>query len=72
MQLTIRDVTRLFNVPATTVERWVTQESLPAACSDGQYCFNRAELLAWANAHHVAVPAALLGDSPGGRRRCRG
>jgi PTS system nitrogen regulatory IIA component len=65
MQLTIRDVTRIFNVPETTVERWISQDSLPAACVGGEYRFNRAELLEWANAHHVAVPAGLVAESAG-------
>jgi PTS system nitrogen regulatory IIA component len=61
MQLTIREVTRLFNVPETTVERWISQEGLPAARADGEYRFTRADVLAWAVAHHVALaqpPAA--------------
>jgi PTS system nitrogen regulatory IIA component len=65
MQLTMRDVTRIFNVPEKTVERWISQDSLPAAHVGGQYRFNRAELLEWANAHHVAVPAGLVAEPAG-------
>jgi PTS system nitrogen regulatory IIA component len=65
MQLTIRDVTRLFNVPEKTVERWITQDGLPAAHVGGQYRLNRAELLEWANAHRIPVPAGFFAEPAG-------
>src|SRR5213596_3936121 len=43
MQLTVRDVSKLFNVSEKTIYRWVTQEVLPAYRVNDQYRFNRAE-----------------------------
>jgi PTS system nitrogen regulatory IIA component len=65
MQLTIRDVTRIFNVPEKTVERWITHESLPAARVNGQYRLNRAELLEWATSHQITVPPGFFAEPTG-------
>jgi PTS system nitrogen regulatory IIA component len=65
MQLTVRDVTDLFDVPESTVYRWINQQELPAHQVQGQYRFNRAELLEWAIAHQVKVAGDLFeGQGP--------
>lgn len=48
MQLTLRQVARLFSVSENTVTRWVKEENLPAHDVKSQYRFDRAELLEWA------------------------
>jgi PTS system nitrogen regulatory IIA component len=55
MQLTVRDLTEMFNVPEATVSRWVKQEELPAQRVAGQVRFNRFEVLDWAIAHQITV-----------------
>ncbi len=56
MQLTVRAVSRLFNVSEKTVYRWIEQDDLPASIIDGHYGFNRGELVEWATMRHISVP----------------
>src|SRR5581483_2990041 len=60
MQLNIRDLTRLLNVPEATVARWIKQRGLPARRVGGQYRVNRAELLEWATANSIRVSLELF------------
>jgi PTS system nitrogen regulatory IIA component len=55
MQLSVRDLTEMFNVSEATVTRWVKQEELPAQRVMGQFRFNRFEVLDWAIAHQITV-----------------
>jgi PTS system nitrogen regulatory IIA component len=48
MQLTVRDVARLLNVQENAVYRWVKEDQLRAEEVNGQYRFNRSDLLEWA------------------------
>jgi PTS system nitrogen regulatory IIA component len=63
MQLTVREVSELLEVPDTQVVRWIKQRGLPARFVGGQYRCHRAALLEWATANHVKVSAELF-DSP--------
>ncbi len=56
MELRVRDVARLLNVPEETVYRWVRDESLPAHRFGPQLRFNRVELQEWATLHRLLVP----------------
>jgi PTS system nitrogen regulatory IIA component len=60
MQLTVRDVSKLFAVNEKTVYRWLQQSSLPGYRVNNQYRFNRAELLEWATAHRINVSVELF------------
>ena len=60
MQLTVRDVAKLLTVSEKTVYRWLGQQSLPGYRVNGQYRFNRAELLEWAMANRINVSAELF------------
>ncbi len=60
MQLTVRAVAKLFNVPEKTVYRWIEQDDLPASLIDGHYGFNRGELVEWATTRHISVPDELF------------
>jgi PTS system nitrogen regulatory IIA component len=68
MQLTVRDVSRLFAVSEKTVYRWITQGKLPAYRVNEQFRFHRAELLEWASANRINVSAELATepDTSGG------
>src|SRR4051794_28972204 len=48
MQLTVREVARLLNVHENAVYRWVKEDQLRAEEVNGQYRFNRSDLLEWA------------------------
>ena len=64
MQLTVRDVAKLFVVSEKTVYRWLDQEKqpLPGYRVNSQYRFNRTELLEWAMANHIKVSAELISE----------
>jgi len=62
MDLTVRDVAKLLKVPEKTVYRWIEKEDLPAYRLHEQYRLNRVELLEWAAAHEVKLPAELYAD----------
>ena len=60
MNLTVRDVCGLLNVPEKTVYRWINHGALPANRIDNQYRFNRAELLEWATMRGITIAADLF------------
>lgn len=65
MQLNVRDVARLLQVTEKTVYGWVREGGIPTTKVHGQHRFNRSELLEWATANHVAVPAELMQSETG-------
>jgi len=60
MQLTVRDVSKFFNLSESTVTRWIKERGLPAQRVGNQYRFNRAELLEWATANRIKVSLELF------------
>ena len=63
MQLTIKDVSRFFNISERTVYRWIEQNAIPAYKINEQYRFNRAELVEWATAQKLSISAELFSES---------
>jgi PTS system nitrogen regulatory IIA component len=62
MQLTVRDVSKLFHVSEKTIYRWITQGVLPAYRVNDQYRFNRAELLEWATSRRMNVSPEIFAE----------
>lgn len=60
MQLTVRDVCKLFRVGEATVDAWIKKQRMPAQEFAGQRRFNSMELLEWAAAQRVKVAPELL------------
>ncbi|MFH0907785.1 MAG: PTS sugar transporter subunit IIA [bacterium] len=60
MQLTVRDVTKLLNVTEDTIYRWIEEHNMPASFEDGQYRFNKSELLDWATASKITLSSAIF------------
>ncbi len=60
MQLTVREVSKLFEVSEGTITRWIKNRRLPAQYLGGQYHFHRAELLEWAPANQIKVSVELF------------
>jgi PTS system nitrogen regulatory IIA component len=60
MQLTVRELARVFKVNEGTVYRWVSEDDLPAEQVNGQHRFNRAEVLEWATLRKRPVPPDLF------------
>jgi PTS system nitrogen regulatory IIA component len=65
MQLTVREVAELLQVDEKIVYRWVSEDGLPAEQVNGQYRFNRTELLEWATVHKITLSPALFKDAAG-------
>lgn len=65
MQLSIREVARGMGVNESAVYRWVAEEQLPSERINGQYLFNKTELLEWATQHKIVVPPALFQTGSG-------
>jgi len=59
MQLTVVEVAKLFDVSENAVIRWVGDDSLPAEVVDGQFRFQRAELLEWATINKQKFSPAI-------------
>lgn len=47
MDLKIKDVAELLNVPQTTIRRWVSENKIPAYLIHDQYRFSREEIQRW-------------------------
>jgi PTS system nitrogen regulatory IIA component len=62
MDLTVRDLTRLFQVSEKTVYYWIKENGLPASKIQDQYRVNRAILLEWVRARGLIAPLGLLKD----------
>ena len=63
MQIGIREVARLLNVPEDTIYRWIKEHNLPASYVGGQYRFNRTELLEWATASKITLTSDIFKDA---------
>lgn len=62
MDLSVRDLIRLFRVSEKTVYRWIREKGLPAHKVQDQYRFNRFTLLEWAQKCGIPVRPAVLKD----------
>lgn len=62
MQLTIKDVSRIFAVDEKVVYQWIDSKSLPGYQVNGEYRFNRAEVLNWAMTNRINVSSDIFND----------
>jgi PTS system nitrogen regulatory IIA component len=60
MHLTVRQVARYLKASEPEIYRWVTDQGLPAENIDGQYRFNRAEVLEWATLRKMEIDPEFL------------
>ena len=61
MQLTVKHVARIFNMPEAAVYRLIKKGQLPVYRINDQYRFNRSELVEWATLNKVNMaPSAFL------------
>ncbi|MCK6486512.1 MAG: PTS sugar transporter subunit IIA [Phycisphaerae bacterium] len=72
MKLTVRDASKLLQVSEKTVYRWIEQRMVPAYLVNGQYRFNRAELLEWATSRRIKVSVDILAEPESGQLPCPG
>jgi nitrogen PTS system EIIA component len=62
VQLTVRDVAKLFSVSEDKIYKWIDNEALPARQVSHQYRFHRAELLEWATTHNIKVSGEIFNN----------
>ena len=60
MDLKIHEAARLLHVDSGEIERWITEEGLPAHRFNDQFHINSVELQEWALAHAVKLPPELV------------
>ena len=65
MKLTLKELTELINVSEKTVRRWIKQGTIPAYRIQGQYRFNKAEILEWATSHRINMTAHIFNEPEG-------
>ena len=65
MQLTLKNLTELLNVSEKTVRRWIKQGTIPAYRIQGQYRFNKSEILEWATSRRINVAANIFTEPEG-------
>jgi len=65
MRLTIKDLTELLNVSEKTIRRWISQGTIPAYRIQGQYRFNKAEILEWSTSRKINVTANIFTEPEG-------
>jgi len=63
MNLGVKDLSDLLDVSEKTIRRWITQKKIPAYRINGQYRFNRTEIIEWAMANRINVSANIF-DEP--------
>jgi nitrogen PTS system EIIA component len=62
MDLNVRQVAAIFDVPEGRIYRWIHDDDLPFREVNGQHCFNRTELLEWATVRRVKFDPELFRD----------
>jgi PTS system nitrogen regulatory IIA component len=60
MQLTVKEAAGLLDISEKTVYRWIEERKLPGYRLNGQYRFNRAELLEWTTANRINVSPRIF------------
>jgi nitrogen PTS system EIIA component len=60
MRLSIKDLSELINVSEKTIRRWIKEGSIPAYRINGQYRFNRTEILEWSTSRRLNAPVEIF------------
>ena len=55
MELEIKDVARLMDLPEITIMRWIRQGKIPFRIKNGRYVFDKEELISWAKLHNIIL-----------------
>ena len=53
MHLTINEVSKLLNLPVSTLQRWIRQGNIPVYRHEGRYLFLEKDLRKWAKSHGI-------------------
>ena len=63
MRLTIKDLSNILNVSEKTIRRWIKEGSIPAYKINGQYRFNRTEILEWSTSRRLNASVEIFHES---------
>jgi PTS system nitrogen regulatory IIA component len=55
MHLTIHEVSKLLNLPVSTLKRWIRQGNIPVYRHAGKYVFLKKDLRKWARSHGIVL-----------------
>jgi nitrogen PTS system EIIA component len=65
MRLTIKDLTELLNISEKTIRRWIKQGTIPAYRIQGQYRFNKSEILEWSTSRKINLATNIFPEPDG-------
>jgi nitrogen PTS system EIIA component len=60
MDLKMKDIIDLFDVPEKTIVQWINEKKMPSYKIKNQYYFNKAEVNEWILKNDIAVSAKIL------------
>ena len=60
MDLRMKDMIELFEVPEKIIFQWIKEKRMPAHKIKNQYLFNKAEINEWTLSNHIAVSEKIL------------
>lgn len=60
MQISVRDLIRIFQVEEKTIYLWIAKKQMPCVKVNDQYRFNYVELLEWALENRIALTPDIL------------
>ena len=61
MDLKMKDIIDLFDVPEKTIVQWINEKKMPSYKIKNQYYFNKAEVNEWILKNDIAVSEKILG-----------
>jgi nitrogen PTS system EIIA component len=65
MQLMLRDLAKALQVNENQVYRWIGEQQLPAEIINGQYYFNKTQVLEWATMRKIKIPPGFFQTANG-------
>jgi PTS system nitrogen regulatory IIA component len=58
--LSVRDVAEIMKVSENTIHQWIESRALPASQVNGECRFHKVQLLEWATANQIEIPATAF------------
>ena len=55
MELEVKDVAKLLDLPEITILRWIKQGKIPFYLKDGKYVIDKKRLISWARLHNIKL-----------------
>ena len=55
MELDVRDVAKLMDLPEITILRWIKQGKIPFYLKNGKYVIDKKKLVSWAKLHNIKL-----------------